>query len=183
MEDDTVLRDKLDDYYMNTRSGQISVEGNQRRINIFIEMIKRAKSKEELSEIFKVRTNKPFATYKKDANGNYIEDKTYGGIGRFWSNNKDKIIIPQLFFTEKYLSSEYDTVRKRVMDYLNSLRKKRNLSEFRTINEYIDTLDKKKKEVKVLIELRDSLLSRKEQLVIENESLKEQLNTSYGRAM
>ena len=183
IEDDTLLRDKLDDYYINTYSGQISVEGKQRRINIFIEMIKRAKSKEELLEIFKQRTSKPFTTYKKDANGNYIEDKTYGEIGYFWSHNKDKIIIPQLFFTEKYLSSEYDTVRKRVMDYLNSLRTKRNLPEFRTINEYIDTLDKKKKEVKVLIELRDSLLSRKEQLTIENESLKEQLNTSYGRAM
>ena len=157
--------------------------GHKTKINIFIEMIKRAKSKEELSEIFKNRTTKPFTTYKKDVTGNYIKDKTYGEIGQFWSNNKDKNIIPQLFFTEKYLSSEYDTVRKRVMDYLNSLRKKRKLPEFRTINEYIDTLDKKKKEVKVLIELRDSLLSRKEQLVIENESLKEQLNTSYGRAM
>jgi len=146
-------------------------------------MIKRAKSKEELSEIFKAGTNKAFITYKKDVNENYIEDKTYGKIGYFWSHNKDKIIIPQLFFAEKYLSSEYDTVRKRVIDYLNSLRAKRNLPEFRTINEYIDTLDKKKKEVKVLIELRDSLLSRKEQLTIENESLKEQLNTSYGRAM
>ncbi len=183
MEDDTVLKDKLDDYYINTFSGQNSIEGKQRRINIFIEMIKNAKSKEELLEIFKTGTNKPFTTYKKDANGNYIEDKTYGEIGRFWSTNKDKNIIPQLFFTEKYLSSEYDTARKRVMDYLNSLRTKRKLPEFRTINEYIDTLDKKKKEVKVLIELRDSLLSRKEQLVIENESLKEQLNTSYGRAM
>ena len=144
-------------------------------------MIKRVKSKEELSEIFKCGTNKPFTTYKKDVNGNYIEDKTYGEIGKFWSDHKDKIIIPQLFFTEKYLSSEYDIVRKRVMDYLNSLRTKRKLPEFRAINEYIDTLDKKKKEVKVLIELRDSLLSRKEQLVIENESLKEILNTSYGR--
>ena len=183
MEDDTVLRDKLDNYFMNTFSGQTSVEGKQRRINIFTEMIKRAKSKEELSEIFNAGTNIPFTTYKKDANGNYIEDKTYGKIGCFWRDNKDKNIIPQLFFTEKYLSSEYDTVRKRVMDYLNSLRKKRKLPEFRTINEYIDTLDKKKKEVKVLIELRDSLLSRKEQLTIKNESLKEQLNNSYGRAM
>ena len=120
MENDIILRDKLDDYYMNTGSGKKSIGGNKRRINIFIEMIKRAKNKEELSEIFKARTNKPFATYKKDANGNYIEDKTYGEIGNFWSNNKDKIIIPQLFFTEKYFRSEYDKFRKRVMDYLNS---------------------------------------------------------------
>ena len=183
MEEDIILRDKLDDYYMNTRGGQTSYEGRQRRINIFIEMITRAKTKEEIREILKFETSKPFTTYRKDETGNYIKDKTYGEIGQYWSANKDKTIIPQLFFAEKYEGSDYDIARQNVMNYLNSLRRKKKLPEFKTINEYIDTLDKTKKEVKALIELRDSLLSRKEQLVIENESLKEELNSSYRRAI
>ena len=110
MEDDTILRDKLDDYYMNTFSGPKSIEGHQRRINIFIEMIKRAKSKEELSEIFNQRANKPFTTYKKDANGNYIEDKTYGEIGSFWSSNKAQIqpILDKIMEDDTILRDKLD---------------------------------------------------------------------------
>ena len=69
------------------------------------------------------------------------------------------------------------------MNYLNSLRRMNKQSEFKSIDEYIDTLDKTKKETKVLIELRDSLLRKKEQLIIENQELTNELNTSVRRAM
>ena len=177
------LRDKLDNYYMNTRSGQLSDEGKQRRIKIFIEMIRRARTEEELEEIFKDRTNKQFTTYKKDENGQYIEDKTYGKIARFSQNNKTRTIIPKLFFSMEYSNEEYDIARQNIMNYLNLQRRKKKQPEFKNIDEYIDTLDKTKKEVKSLIELRDSLLLKKEQLILENQELTDELNSSYRRTM
>ena len=147
MEDDTVLRDKLDDYYINTYSGQTSIEGNQRRINIFIEMIKRAKSKEELSEIFKNKTNKPFTTYKKDANGNYIEDKIYGEIGSFWSHNKDQIqpILDKII--------EDDTVLRDKLDdyYINTYSGQTSIEgNQRRINIFIEMIKRAKSKEELL---------------------------------
>jgi hypothetical protein len=69
------------------------------------------------------------------------------------------------------------------MEYLNYNRRRKQQPEFKNIDEYIDTLDKTKKDVKSLIELRDSLLLRKQQLNIENQELTEELNSSYRRAM
>ena len=43
-------------------------------------MIKRAKSREEIAEIFTQRTTKCFTTYKQNENGEWVEDKTYGEI-------------------------------------------------------------------------------------------------------
>ena len=88
-----------------------------------------------------------------------------------------------LFYSEDYASKKYDIARQNIMDYLNLQRRKKKQPEFKTIDEYIDTLDKTKKEVKSLIELRDSLLLRKQQLSIENQELTEELNSSYRRAM
>ena len=150
--------------------------------NVFFEMIK-ITPKEELKELFKQCSTKQFTTYKKDESGNYVVDKEYGEINSFWINNKDNTIIPQLFFSEKYANSDYDIARQNIMNYLNSNRRKKNLPEFKTINEYIDTLDKTKKEVKNLIKLRGSLLSKKEQLIIENEELKKEINTIYRRVI
>ena len=69
------------------------------------------------------------------------------------------------------------------MEYLNYNRRKKKQPEFKNIDEYIDTLDKTKKEVKTLIEIRDSLILKKQQLSIENQELTEELNSSYRRAM
>ena len=69
------------------------------------------------------------------------------------------------------------------MEYLNYCRRKKKQPEFKNIDEYIDTLDKTKKEVKTLIEIRDSLILKKQQLSIENQELTEELNSSYRRAM
>ena len=88
-----------------------------------------------------------------------------------------------LFYSEDYASKKYDIARQNIMNYLNLQRRKKKQPEFKTIDEYIDTLDKTKKEVKSLIELRDSLLLRKQQLSIENQELTEELNSSYRRAM
>ena len=69
------------------------------------------------------------------------------------------------------------------MDYLNLQRRKKKQPEFKNIDEYIDTLDKTKKETKALIELRNSLLLKKEQLIFENQELNKELNTSVRRAI
>ena len=116
---------------------------------------------------------------------------------RFWTHNSNKYIIPLLFYNKiydkknkssinsnlDYSLSKYDSARSAVMEYLNYNRRKKKQPEFKTIDEYIDTLDKTKKEVKSLIELRDSLLLKKQQLSIENQELTEKLNTSVRRAM
>ena len=102
---------------------------------------------------------------------------------KFWYGHAIKSIIPLLFYNSSYNDVKYDSARNAVMEYLNYNRRRKKQSEFKTIDEYIDTLDKTKKEVKALIELRDSLLLRKEQLIIENQELTEELNSSYRRAM
>ena len=101
----------------------------------------------------------------------------------FWGRQAIKNIIPLLFYNNSYNDAKYDSARNAVMEYLNYNRRKKKQPEFKTIDEYIDTLDKTKKEVKSLIELRDSLLLRKQQLSIENQELTEELNSSYRRAM
>ena len=101
----------------------------------------------------------------------------------FWGRQAIKNIIPLLFYNNSYNDAKYDSARNAVMEYLNYNRRKKKQPEFKTIDEYIDTLDKTKKDVKSLIELRDSLLLRKQQLSIENQELTEELNSSYRRAM
>ena len=116
--------------------------------------------------------------------------------GRYW-NKYSSDIIPLLFYNKiydkkneiyieselNYSSPKYDSARNAVMEYLNYCRRRKKQPEFKNIDEYIDTLDKIKKEVKSLIELRDSLLLKKEQLIVENKELTEELNSSYRRAM
>ena len=181
IEKNEILKNKMDDYYMKTYNGQQSDEGKKRRIEIFINMINI--ENERTDQIFKAHSNQRFKTYKQDENENFVLDKEYGEIGSFWANNKDIKIIPLLFYSEDYASKKYDIARQNIMDYLNLQRRKKKQPEFKTIDEYIDTLDKTKKEVKSLIELRDSLLLRKQQLSIENQELTEELNSSYRRAM
>ena len=181
IEKNEILKNKMDDYYMNTYNGQQSDEGKKRRLEIFINMINI--ENERTDQIFKAHSNQRFKTYKQDENGNFALDKEYGEIGSFWANNKDRKIIPLLFYSENYASKKYDIAKQRIMEYLNIQRIKKKQPEFKTIDEYIDTLDKTKKEVKSLIELRDSLLLRKQQLSIENQELTEELNSSYRRAM
>ena len=181
IEKNEILKNKMDDYYMKTYNGQQSDEGKKRRIEIFINMINI--ENERTDQIFKAHSNQRFKTYKQDENENFALDKEYGEIGSFWANNKDIKIIPLLFYSEDYASKKYDIARQNIMNYLNLQRRKKKQPEFKTIDEYIDTLDKTKKEVKSLIELRDSLLLRKQQLSIENQELTEELNSSYRRAM
>ena len=52
-ETDLELRNKLDEYYMNTLSGQHTEEGLKRRQEIFIDMIKHTKTPEEIEELLK----------------------------------------------------------------------------------------------------------------------------------
>ena len=102
---------------------------------------------------------------------------------KFWYGHAIKSIIPLLFYNSSYNDVKYNSARNAIMEYLNYNRRRKKQPEFKTIDEYIDTLEKTKKEVKALIELRNSLLSRKEQLIIENKELTEELNSSYRRAM
>ena len=177
------LKEKLDNYYMMTKSGQLSEEGKNRRLEIFLNMLNEAKTEEEIYSLLSQRTKEKFKTYIYDENGNAKVDKEYGSVDRFWKTNKAKLIIPALFYSEEYSSNRYDVARENVMNYLNSLRRKKNQPEFRTIDEYVDTLDKTKKETKVLIELRNSLLLKKEQLIIQNQELSQESNTSIRRAI
>ena len=140
------------------------------------------------NNIFSAKNEIPFEGYEHIENLSTIQ---------FWSNNSKDYIIPMLFYNKvydkrvktyvdsdlDYTSSKYDSARNAVMEFLNYCRRRKKQPEFKSIDEYIDTLDKTKKEVKALIELRDSLISRKEQLLVENQELKKQLNTSVRRAM
>ena len=164
------------------------------RINVFINMLKQDKythyenGKPDSNNIFSNENGVSFEGYDHISG---LDTK------RFWTINSTKQIIPMLFYnkmydgknnsyinTEKdYSLPEYDSARNAVMDFLNYNRRKKKQPEFKTIDEYIDTLDKTKKDVKSLIELRDSLLLRKQQLSIENQELTEELNSSYRRAM
>ena len=177
----------IDDYDF-AKSSSIS-----KRINKFIDMLSDSK----------------YTSYKKNQpdNNNIFGDKKIPFDGyehidgvntsQFYSHYSNKYIIPLLFYNKlydkqtktyvdsdlDYTSSKYDSARNAVMEYLNYCRRRKQQSEFKSIDEYIDTLDKTKKETIVLIELRDSLISRKEQLLVENQELKKQLNTSVRRAM
>ncbi len=155
-------------------------KNNKYRIGKFIEMLSNPKYtsyKDGVSDennIFKKDNKIPFEGYE------HIEGLN---TSQFWISHSIKSIIPLLFYSDEYRSEKYDKARNAVMTYLNSLRIKKKKPEFRTIDEYIDTLNKKKKEVKALIELRDSLAMRKEQLIIENQILNEELEGTYRRAV
>ena len=177
----------IDDYDF-AKSSSIS-----KRINKFIDMLSDSK----------------YTSYKKNQpdNNNIFGDKKIPFDGyehidgvntsHFYSQYSNKYIIPLLFYNKlydkqtktyvdsdlDYSSSKYDSARNAVMEYLNYCRRRKQQPEFKSIDEYIDTLDKTKKDVKSLIELRDSLLLRKQQLSIENQELTEELNSSYRRAM
>ena len=166
----------------------------QRRIEVFIKMLSNSKYTSYINggpdsnNIFRTKNKVSFEGYEHINGLN-----TY----YFWSSNSNKFIIPLLFYNKiydkknksyinsnlDYSLSKYDSARSAVMEYLNYNRRKKKKPEFKTIDEYIDTLDKTKKEVKSLIELRDSLLLKKQQLSIENQELTEKLNTSVRRAM
>ena len=143
------------------------------RIDLFIEMMtmpdytKFVNGKPTDENIFNKRNSLSFLGIKKE----------YGlNVGQFWQNNSVKKIIPLLFFSDKYESSEYDAARANTMNYLNYVRRRNKQPEFNNIYEYILTLDAKKKEVKALIKLRDERLEKKKQLIEENEGLKNNNN-------
>ena len=150
------------------------------RIEKFIEMLSNSKYTNYINNIpddnniFSATNKIPFEGYE------HIDGLN---TSQFWNHYSIKNIIPLLFYNNSYNDAKYDSARNAVMEYLNYNRRKKKQPEFKTIDEYIDTLDKTKKDVKSLIELRDSLLLRKQQLNIENQELTEELNSSYRRAM
>ena len=150
------------------------------RIEKFIEMLSNPKYTNYVNGTFD--GNNIFAKNNKVSFEGY-EHIDGLNTSQFWIANSIKHIIPLLFYNIDYSDVKYDSARTAVMEYLNYCRRKKKQPEFKNINEYIDTLDKTKKEVKTLIEIRDSLLLRKQQLSIENQELTEELNSSYRRAM
>ena len=150
------------------------------RIEKFIEMLSNSKYTNYINNIpddnniFSATNKIPFEGYEHINGLN---------TSHLWNHYSIKDIIPLLFYNIDYSDVKYDSARNAVMEYLNLQRRKKKQPEFKTIDEYIDTLDKTKKDVKSLIELRDSLLLRKQQLSIENQELTEELNSSYRRAM
>ena len=178
----------IDDYAVANRIN------SQRRIETFIKMLSNSKYTSYINGV--LDKNNIFSNYNK-VNFEGYEHINGLDTSNFWKSNSNKFIIPLLFYNKiydkknksyidsnlDYSLSKYDSARSAVMEYLNYNRRKKKQPEFKTIDEYIDTLDKTKKEVKSLIELRDSLLLRKQQLSIENQELTEKLNTSVRRAM
>ena len=150
------------------------------RIEKFIEMLSNSKYTNYINNIpddnniFSATNKIPFEGYE------HIDGLN---TSQFWNHYSIKNIIPLLFYNNSYNDAKYDSARNAVMEYLNYNRRRKQQPEFKNIDEYIDTLDKTKKEVKALIELRDSLLLIKQQLSIENQKLTEELNSSYRRAM
>ena len=182
-QEDLNFRDKIDDYYMNTRGGQRTPEGIQRRLDVFIKMINQVRNLDTLKQLFSFYSKMRFTTYKKDTEGNMVVDKIYGPVSQYW-RNKGLNVISSLYFSDDYSDSSYDVARNNVIIYLNYLQNRKKLPEFSNIYEYILTLDATKKEVKELIKLRDQMLERKNILISENEQLKEQLDsTSVRRAV
>ena len=51
---------------MNTFSGQKSEEGNNRRTDIFVNMLKMAQTEEEITQLLKLGSNEKFKTYKQE---------------------------------------------------------------------------------------------------------------------
>ena len=178
----------IDDYDFANKSN------SKRRIEKFIDMLANSKYTNYINglldsnNIFSEKNKIPFDGYE------HIDGLN---TSLFYKVNSNKSIIPLLFYNKiydkknktyiksdlDYSSPKYDAARNAVMEYLNYCRRRKKQPEFKSIDEYIDTLDKTKKEVKSLLELRDSLLLRKEQLSIENQELTEELNSSYRRAM
>ncbi len=150
------------------------------RIEKFIEMLSDSKYTNytnnipDDNNIFSAKNKIPFEGYE------HIDGLN---TSQFWNRYSVKNIIPLLFYSSNYNDLKYDFARNAVMGYLNYNRRRKKQPEFKIIDEYIDTLDKTKKEVKSLLELRASLLLRKQQLSIENHELTEELNSSYRRAM
>ena len=140
------------------------------------------------NNIFSVKNKIPFDGYENIDGLN---------TSLFYKVNSNKSIIPLLFYNKiydkknktyiksdlDYSSPKYDAARNAVMEYLNYCRRRKKQSEFKSIDEYIDTLDKTKKETKLIINLRDSLISKRDQLLAENQELTKKLNTSARRAM
>ena len=167
---------------------------DKERLKVFIEMLRIKKytnydnEKPDKNNILSKNNEIPFMGFEHLQTLN---------TRQFWNSKSTKQIIPMLFYNKmydgknnSYINSEkdyslpeYDSARNAIMEYLNYNRRRKKQPEFKTIDEYIDTLDKTKKETKALIELRDSLLLRKQQLSIENQELTEELNSSYRRAM
>ena len=150
------------------------------RIEKFIEMLSNSKYTNYINGTFD--GNNIFAQNNKVLFEGYEHIQGLN-TSLFWKANSIKHIIPLLFYNNNYNDVKYDSARNAVMEYLNYNRRKKKQPEFKNIDEYIDTLDRTKKEVKTLIEIRDSLLLRKQQLSIENQELIEELNSSYRRAM
>ena len=187
-------------YYNNPTKEQINNFINnlkishETKIKVFIKMLSNSKYTNYINGV--PDSNNIFNSDNKVSFEGY-EHINGLNTNHFWNNNSNKFIIPLLFYNKiydkknkssinpnlDYSLSKYDSARSAVMEYLNYNRRKKKQPEFKTIDEYIDTLDKTKKEVKSLIELRDSLLLRKQQLSIENQELTEKLNTSVRRAM
>ena len=183
--EDPNFRENLNKYYFYTKGGQKSAEGKKIRLDIFIKMLCYSK-KDEIADIFKQKTTKPFTIYKQNGKGEWEDDKKYGEIGQFWSSNSNKKIIPILFYSDEYSEEKYDIARERVLEYLSIQRIKKNEPGFKNIEEYINSLDTTKKETEELIKLRNSLNKKKDKLQKENEELLEELNelnSSNRRAM
>ncbi len=178
----------IDDYNFANKNNK------KRRIEKFIEMLSNSKYTNYINGL--PDSNNIFSNYNEVSFEGY-EHINGLNTSLFYKVNSSKYIIPLLFYNKiydrknktyinsdlDYSSSKYDSARNAVMEYLNYCRRRKKQPEFKNIDEYIDTLDKTKKEVKLLIELRDSLLLRKQQLSIENQELTEELNSSYRRAM
>ena len=91
IEKNEYLKNKLNNYYFNTLSGQMSEEGQQIRIEVFLEMLKMAKTKDEIANLLKKNSQVPFTTYKTDENGEYVIDNTYRTLNDYWNANKSRI--------------------------------------------------------------------------------------------
>ena len=178
----------IDDYDFANKTN------SKRRIEKFIDMLANSKYTNYINgvpdsnNIFSVKNKIPFDGYENIDGLN---------TSLFYKVNSNKSIIPLLFYNKiydkknktyiksdlDYSSPKYDAARNAVMEYLNYCRRRKKQSEFKSIDEYIDTLDKTKKETKLIINLRDSLISKRDQLLAENQELTKKLNTSARRAM
>lgn len=164
-----------------------------KRFEIFIDMLNR-KDKRYVSftydEITKMESMDELNIFNSRIKSNPIPFDGYEDLGeyvntsQFWSNNKSKIIA-LLFESDKYrFNEEYDIARENVMYYLNYCRKRKNKPEFNSYNEYLESLDKSKKDYKNIVEMRELMKKELEELLIENFDLQQQLFcTEVGKWM
>ena len=118
IDQDEELSDKIDNYYIATRSGQISDEGKERRRQIYAEMLRQANTEEKISKLLKQDSVELFTRYMKDENGKLKPNKVYNAVvSNFFHIPGNRNRVLEIVFGDMNDRS-YDLARKAILKKL-----------------------------------------------------------------